>query len=83
MKEKYKDFMCLIQVMICDKKLGVAKQFYIVPDVTCKKLLFQTILFQFKLLCKKSSLKHNFFVSKSLIYPEKAQKGWRLSYHSK
>ena len=37
MKEMYKGFMCLIQVMICDKKLGVAKQFYTVRDVTCKK----------------------------------------------
>ena len=37
MKEMYKGFMCLIQVMICDKKLGVAKQFHTVLDVTCKK----------------------------------------------
>ena len=37
MKEIYKRFICLIQVMICDKKLGVAKQFHTVPDVTCKK----------------------------------------------
>ena len=37
MKEMYKRFICLIQVMICDKKLGVAKQFHTVPDVTCKK----------------------------------------------
>ena len=32
---------------------------------------------------KKGSLKHNFFVNKSSIYPEKTQKDWRLSYHSK
>ena len=37
MKEMYKCFMCLIQVMICDKKLGVAKQFHTVPDMICKK----------------------------------------------
>ena len=37
MKDRYKGFMYLIPVMICDKKLGVAKQFHTVPDVTCKK----------------------------------------------
>ena len=37
MKEKDKDFMCLIQVMICDKKLGVTKQFSTVLYITCKK----------------------------------------------
>ena len=29
--------MCLIQVIICGKKLGVTKQFHTVPDVSCKK----------------------------------------------
>ena len=37
MKDRYKGFMYLIPVMICDKKLWVAKQFHTVPDVTCKK----------------------------------------------
>ena len=37
MKERDKGFMCLIQVMICDKKFGVTKQFHTVPDVTHKK----------------------------------------------
>ena len=37
MKERDIGFMCLIQVMICDKKLGVTKQFYTVPNLTCKK----------------------------------------------
>ena len=38
MKETYRGFMCLMQVMICDKKLEVAKQFHTVPDVTYKKI---------------------------------------------
>ena len=46
-----------------------------------KKLLFKTMLFQFKLLWRKVCLKHNFFVSISWIYPEKPQIVWRLSYH--
>ena len=29
--------MCLIQVMIYDKKVGGRQQFYTVPKVTCKK----------------------------------------------
>ena len=37
MKEMCKGFMCLLQVMIYEKKLGVAKQFHTVPDVTCEK----------------------------------------------
>ena len=36
-KERDKDFMCLIKVKICDKKLVFTKQFNTVPDVTCKK----------------------------------------------
>ena len=40
MKERDKDFMFLIQAMICEKKLGVTKQFYTVRDVTCKKAAF-------------------------------------------
>ena len=35
-KERDKCFMCLIQVMICDKKLAFTGQFYTVPDLTCK-----------------------------------------------
>ena len=62
----YKGFMCLIQVMICDKKLGVGKQFHTVPDVTCKTTV--------QISMKKKYLKHNFFLSKSPIYPEKTQK---------
>ena len=75
--------MCLIQVMICGK-LQVREQFHTVPDVKCKKtLLFETaVLFPFKFLRRKGSLKHNFFVDKSSIYPEKTQKVWSLSYHS-
>ena len=53
MKEKYKDVMCLIQVMICDKKLGVAKQFYIVPDVTCKSYYFKQYSFSSNFYAKK------------------------------
>ena len=36
-EERDKGFMCLIYVMICDKKLGLGKQFHTVPDMTCKK----------------------------------------------
>ena len=75
MKEMYKGFMCLIQVMICDKKLGVAKQFHTVPDGTCKKNYY----------FKQCSLSSNFYeekvvlniisiLSKSPIHPEKTQK---------
>ena len=37
MKERDNGFMCLIQVMICDKQFGVLKQIHTVPDLTCKK----------------------------------------------
>ena len=37
MKERDNGFMCLIQVMICDKQLRVLKQIHTVPDLTCKK----------------------------------------------
>ena len=37
MKKRNKGFMCLIQVMIYDKKVGGRQQFYTVPKVTCKK----------------------------------------------
>ena len=57
--------------------MQVTKQFHTVPDMTCKKLLFETVLFQFKFLWKKGSLKNNFFVNKSSIYPDKNV--WRLS----
>ena len=36
MKERDRRFVYLIQAMIFDKKLGVTKQFHIVPDITCK-----------------------------------------------
>ena len=40
MKERDKSFMCLIQVMICDKLLHVRKEFHTVPDMICKKAAF-------------------------------------------
>ena len=40
MKERDKGFIFLIQAMICDKKLGLTKQFHTVLDMTCKKAAF-------------------------------------------
>ena len=40
MKERDKGSIFLIPAMICDKHLGVKKQFHAVPDVTCKKAAF-------------------------------------------
>ena len=37
MKERDKGFMCLIQVMICDKELGVTNSRQDIPDVTLQK----------------------------------------------
>ena len=53
MKERDKGFMCLIRVMICDKKLGVAKQFHTVPDVTCKKVTISNNAFSVQISKKK------------------------------
>ena len=40
MKKRDRGFVCLIQAMICDKKLGLTKQFRTVLDMTCKKVAF-------------------------------------------
>ena len=58
--------MCLIQIIICDKTVSCCSRCNIQ-----KKLLFKTMLFQFKFLWIKGNLKHYFLVNKSSIYPEK------------
>ena len=52
-KEMYKGFMCLIQVMICNKKLGVPKQFHTVPEMTCNKTIISNNALSLHISMKK------------------------------
>ena len=53
MKERDKSFMCLIQVMICDKLLHVRKEFHTVPDMVCKKAAFWNSALSVEISMKK------------------------------
>ena len=56
-KGEGKSFLCLIHVIICDKKLGVKKQFHTVMEVTCKKSCY----------LKQCSFSSNFYEEKVVL----------------
>ena len=45
--------MCLIQVMICNKKLGVPQQFHTVPEMTCNKTIISNNALSLHIYMKK------------------------------